>query len=238
MILWLLAAFCAFLVKGLCGFANTLVFTSLLSFGAANIEITPVELLLAYPSNLIMAWRGRKELQARVILPLAALILSGDLAGALLLKNVNVTAVRIFFGAAVIAVALEMLVRTLRPSRKKGSPVALALIGLLSGVMSGMFGVTALMVAYVSRRTENSAAMKANISAVFVADNTFRLILYLFMGIVTFSSLKTALMLLPAALLGLFTGVKFSGKLKESTVRLLVIALLLLSGALLIAKNL
>lgn len=239
MILWMAAAFCAFLVKGLCGFANTLVFTSLLSFGTANIEITPVDLLLGYPPNLIMAFRGRKQLQAGVILPLVALIVSGDLVGALLLKNVNVTAVRIVFGAAVIVVALQMLARQLRPSpKKKGSPAALAFIGLLSGVMSGLFGVAALMVAYVSRRTENSEAMKANISAVFAADNSFRLILYLTMGIVTLSSLKTALMLLPAALLGLFAGVKCSGRLKETHVRLLVILLLIISGAVLIAKNL
>ena len=43
MVLWMVAAFCAFFVKGVCGFANTLVFTSILSFGTANIEITPKE---------------------------------------------------------------------------------------------------------------------------------------------------------------------------------------------------
>ena len=237
MLFWLFSAFCAFFVKGVCGFANTLVFTSLLSFGSANIEITPVDLLLGYPPNLIMMLRGRKTLQAKVILPLIALILAGDAVGALLLKNVDVGKVKILFGLAVIAVALEMLTREYRPKRK-GSAAALAFIGVLSGVMSGLFGVAALMVAYVSRMTENSEAMKANLGAVFAADNTFRLILYLAMGIVTVSSLKTALTLLPAALLGLFLGVACGGKLKESHVRMLVILLLLASGAVLIAKNL
>ena len=46
MLLWFIASFIAFFVKGVCGFANTLVFTSMLSFGTANIEITPVDLLL------------------------------------------------------------------------------------------------------------------------------------------------------------------------------------------------
>ncbi len=53
MIYWIMAAFCAFFIKGLCAFANTLVFTTILSFGNNNINITPVELLLGYPSNLI-----------------------------------------------------------------------------------------------------------------------------------------------------------------------------------------
>ncbi|MBR3740955.1 MAG: sulfite exporter TauE/SafE family protein [Clostridia bacterium] len=237
MLFWLFSAFCAFFVKGVCGFANTLVFTSMLSFGSTNIGITPVDLLLGYPPNLIMMLRGRKTLQWKVILPLIALILAGDAAGALLLKNVDVGKVKILFGLAVIAVALEMLTRQYRPKRK-GSPIVLAFIGILSGVMSGLFGVAALMVAYVSRMTESSEAMKANLGAVFAADNTFRLILYLAMGIVTVSSLKTALTLLPAALLGLFLGVQCGGKLKEAHVRMLVILLLLASGAVLIAKNL
>ena len=46
MLLWFIASFIAFFVKGVCGFANTLVFTSMLSFGTANIEITPVDLFL------------------------------------------------------------------------------------------------------------------------------------------------------------------------------------------------
>ena len=36
MILWFIVAFTAYFVKGLCDFANTLVFTTILSFGAAN----------------------------------------------------------------------------------------------------------------------------------------------------------------------------------------------------------
>ena len=52
---WIIATLSAFFVKGLCGFANTLVFTTLLSFGNQNIHISPVELLLGYPTNLIIA---------------------------------------------------------------------------------------------------------------------------------------------------------------------------------------
>ena len=46
MFLWISAAILAYFIKGLCGFANTLVFTTLLSFGHSNISISPVELLL------------------------------------------------------------------------------------------------------------------------------------------------------------------------------------------------
>ena len=55
MIWWIAATLCAFYVKGLCGFANTLVFTTVMSFGVSNRNISPVELLLGYPSNAIIA---------------------------------------------------------------------------------------------------------------------------------------------------------------------------------------
>lgn len=48
MILWLIAAFTAYFVKGLCGFANGLIFTTILGFGAPNANISPVNTLLGY----------------------------------------------------------------------------------------------------------------------------------------------------------------------------------------------
>ena len=42
--LWLIiATVCAYFVKGLCGFANTLVFTTILGFTMNNINISPLE---------------------------------------------------------------------------------------------------------------------------------------------------------------------------------------------------
>ena len=39
----IIAVICAFIVKGMCGFANTLVFTTVLSFSTNNINISPLE---------------------------------------------------------------------------------------------------------------------------------------------------------------------------------------------------
>lgn len=238
MILWFAASFISFFIKGLCGFANTLVFTSILSFGAANIEITPVNLLLGYPSNLIMAWRGRKMLRPRLVLPLGGLLIAGDLVGALLLKNVDIGAVRVIFGVMVTGLALQMLIRHFRPARKKDSPLVTVLIALFSGISCGLFGVAAMLVACVSRATDSTEAMKANFSAICAMDNSFRLILYIVMGIMTLSSLKTAAIQLPVALAGLYGGILCSGRLREDYVRILTILLLLISGIVLIAQNL
>ena len=95
--LWIIATVVAFFIKGLCGFANTLVFTSILGFGVNNVIISPVELVLGYPTNLILTWQNRKELKKQVFIPLSILVLAGSIPGAFLLKNVDSRIIKIIF---------------------------------------------------------------------------------------------------------------------------------------------
>lgn len=79
MIWWIIATICAFFVKGLCGFANTLVFTTILSFGNNNINISPIELILGYPTNAILAWKERKSIDRNVCIALSVLVIVGSI---------------------------------------------------------------------------------------------------------------------------------------------------------------
>ena len=83
MLLWIIATLAAFYVKGLCGFANTLVFNAIMNFGESAVNISPVELVLGFPSNIIMTWRGRKSLRAGVFVPPTIMMLLGSAVGAL-----------------------------------------------------------------------------------------------------------------------------------------------------------
>lgn len=238
MALWIVAASVAYFVKGLCGFANTLVFTSILSFGASNASISPVDLLLGYPANLVLAWKNRRRLDPKIWLPLAALVLAGSIPGAMMLKNVNAGAVKLVFGGVVVALGMEMLLRERGRRQVRSSKPVLAIIGVTAGVLCGLFGVGALLAAYVSRVTDEDSAFKANISAVFIVDNTFRIILYSTLGLLVPETVKFALLLIPFALLGLLAGMKCCGHMDERHVRRITVVLLILSGASLILKNL
>ena len=90
--LWIFATFTSYIIKGLCGFANTMVFTAMLSFGSVNANISPVDLLLGYPANAILTWKNRKSLDPKVFIPLSAMVLAGSIPGSFLLKNVNASA--------------------------------------------------------------------------------------------------------------------------------------------------
>ena len=252
---WIIAALCAFFVKGLCGFANTLVFSTILSFGTSNLQITPVELLLGFPTNLILAWRERGAIRWKLCLPLILLVLAGNIPGILLLKNADSGSVKIFFGFVIAGLGVEMLVRESRSregaaSRRMPAGTAagshggssfladrllLLLIGILSGVLSGMFGIGAMLAAYISRVTDDSHGFRANMCAIFMVENLFRIIMYRTAGILTPAVLGQAALLLPAMLAGLAAGIKSSSLLNEKAVRKVVLVMLIVSGLALVA---
>ena len=236
--LWILATLVAFYIKGLCGFANTLVFTSIMAYGTDNASISPVELILGFPTNLILAWTNRSRLKRSVYIPLSILVLIGSLPGAFLLKNAGAGFVKVIFGVIVILIGAEMLLKSAGRLRFRRSRLMLGAVAILSGVLCGLFGVGALLAAYVGSVTQSSDEFKANASAVFIVDNLFRLFLYSALGIITAASLKQALLLSPFMLIGLFAGIKSSRVLDEAKVRRLVILLLILSGFLMILQNL
>lgn len=96
----------------------------------------------------------------------------------------------------------------------------------------------ALLAAYVSRVTKNDESFKANISAVFIVENSFRIVLYKALGLLTPDTIKSVILLTPFALLGLFTGIKCCGHMNDEIVRKNTTVLLILSGIALVLKNL
>ena len=237
--LWLITAtVCAYFVKGLCGFANTLVFTTILGFTMNNINISPLEVLLGYPTNVILAWKERKNLGRKIWLPLTALVIAGSLPGIFLLKNADAGIIKLIFGFVVVFIGLEMLVREFIGKESKGSKPVLITIGILSGILCGLYGVGALLAAYVNRVTKDNGSFKANMCAVFIIENMMRICIYAATGIITPEILKNAAILMPFMLAGLFLGIKSSAVLNEKTAKKAVTAALIVSGAALIIENL
>lgn len=236
--LWMVAAVIAYIVKGLCGFANTLVFSSILSFGTSNVNITPVESLLGCISNTIYAFKERRSINWKQCLPVAALVILGSIPGMFFLKHADTGVIKIIFGFVIIFIGIEMLFRELKPTKMKSNKVVLLIIGLLSGVLCGLYGIGALLSAYFSRVTDNSKAFKANICVVFLIDHIFRLTFYVFLDILTLETVKLTAMVLPFMLLGLFVGMKCCKFLDERKIKLLVVVMLIISGIALVINSL
>lgn len=237
MIWWIVATLCAFFVKGLCGFANTLVFTSIMSFGLSNRDISPVELLLGYPTNALIAFRERRAIDWKLCLPLSVLVAAGSIPGILLLKGADTRAVKLLFGVVIVAVGVEMLLREHTKKPVKESRLLLGVIGLLSGVLCGLYGVGALLGAYVGRVAKDSSAFRANLCVVFFIENTMRIALYGACGLLGAGMLWQAVRLAPCMAAGLYLGVRCRGLLDEKHAKELVIVTLIISGLSLIAAQ-
>ncbi|MBR6789444.1 MAG: sulfite exporter TauE/SafE family protein [Oscillospiraceae bacterium] len=229
------AVLLSFFVKGLSGFANTLIFGTIMNFRSENLEITPLSTILSLPSNLFIAWKERRSIARRTFLGLTLIVIAGSVPGAFFLKAADSGLLRTVFGLLTIGFGVEMYFRE-RAGKRGGSKPVMLLIGFLSGIFSGLFCVSALLAAYVGRTAENASEFRGTLCAVFAADNIFRIVLYALGGILTGKILLDGLMLLPFAAAGLAAGILLSGRLQEKTVKKLVIFLLILSGAALIFK--
>ncbi|MBR4039595.1 MAG: sulfite exporter TauE/SafE family protein [Clostridia bacterium] len=235
---WILATLCAFFVKGLCGFANTLVFTTVMSFGLSNRDITPVELLLGYPGNALIAFRERRSIDPVLCLRLSLLVVLGSIPGMLLLRDADTGIVKLLFGVVIAALGVEMLLRGRHTEQAEASGKVLAVIGILSGVLCGLYGVGALLGAYISRVAKDASAFRANICVVFFVENTMRIVFYSAAGILNAGMALQAARLLPFALAGLLLGAKSGAVLDEKSVKRMVIVMLIVSGVALIAGQL
>lgn len=214
------------------------MFTTILSFGNSNVNISPVELMIGYPTNFILAWKERKSIKWSVCIPLALLVIIGSIPGVLFLKNTDTTIIKTFLGVVIIFIGLEMFLREFQTRKIKQSKVVLGIIGVLSGLLCGLYGIGALLGAYVNRVTDDSSSFKANICIVFLVENTFRIVLYSLYGIITLDIVKQAIVLIPFMLIGLVLGM-FSGKfLDEKVIKKLVISMLIISGIALVVNNL
>ena len=239
MILWMLAVLVGYFVKGVAGIGNTLVVTSAMAYTRTNAEITPVELLLCVPTNLAVTWVYRRHINWKLAVAPLCMVLAGDFLGVLLLKNVDVTAMKMIFGVVLMLLSVEQLWREWRGKPGKAAHPALMLaLGISAGVLCGMFGVGALLAAYLSRVTTDDQTYKGTMSVIFTVENFFRIAAYSAAGLLTRASLLNAAMLLPFMALGLFLGIRLSSRMNARTMRIIIGAMLLFSGVPLVLAGL
>ncbi len=233
-----ISALIAYFIKGITGFGNTLVMGSLFSFIIPNKLTTPIDLILGIPTNIYIVWIERKNISLKIVVPLSLMLLCGIIPGTFLLKLGDDRLLKSIFGIIIICMAFEMLTRdSIKNKGDKNNPIFLAIIGVTSGILAGLYGIGALLVAYISRTTDNKNQFRGNICCVFLVDNIFRFFLYWFTDILNKEVFLLALFLSPAVFLGMFIGVKVDSNMKEETVKKSVIALLIISGIVLIIKS-
>ena len=232
------AALCAHFVKGLCGFGDSIVFSTALAFFMPNVAITPLHTLVSFAPNPILLWQNRKYFNFKQCLPLAVLVLLGDIPGIFLLRNMDTRILKMVFGGAIVLISLDMLRREKKGQWGQVTPAFTVFMGLLSGLTCGLFSIGVTIAAYMGRLTQNPRQFRANINFLFMVDSIFRTTAYILTGIITWEIALRALELIPCMLAGVALGMRCSKKIDDKKARLLIILLLIVSGVMLIINNL
>ncbi len=218
----------SYFIKGLTGFGNTVIMAPLYAFHVSPTITSPIDLLFSVPTNLIITWKEKKHIDLRLVLPLGGLIILGNIPGMLFLKYMRVEGLKLVLGVVVAGIGLYRILsqnKTYRFNRW-----VLVVIGVLSGVLAGMYGIALPIVLYITQSVGNKNAFRANLCLVFLIDNFSRLVLYGTGGLLNAYAIRLALTLSPAVFLGLFLGINMSSKLKEKTANQVVHVILILSG--------
>jgi uncharacterized membrane protein YfcA len=227
----LIIQFCSFFVKGLVGFGDPLISSPMLSLTKLeNSQITPMNLLMGWPLNLYITFKNRKSFSIKATIPMIVCILIGMFPGMFLLKYGSSWIIKAGLGVLILACGIEMLTRK-ESKVGSGNPVIMALVSTLSGFTAGLFGINLFFVAYIERTGYvNRNQFRGQMCFIFLVENTIRLISYIIGGFYTLDILKIALISAVGVIGGMFLGSRVDSKLKESTIRRIIIVVFMCAG--------
>lgn len=213
--------------------------TPLYSFVLMSRQITPIDLLFSIPINSFLVLKDRKSFSLTIVLPLSILLLLGDIIGTLVLQSTQDRILKIILSILVIVIAIEIFTRPKNVQNKKPNRIFLGIIGIISGISAGLFGISVLLVAYISRTTTSRGSFRASLGFVFLIDNFFRLLYYLTLPnpIITSETFRYVSILFPAVFIGMTIGLFLEKYISEKIMLYILVLLLLSSGIVLFVQN-
>ena len=219
-----LSQLAGFVIKGLAGFGNPLLTNPLMAMRLDNVVITPTNILLDLPVNAWISWRARHSFQIRQVLPVLIAILLGVIPGTLLLK----------LGTPWIIKALLLRDRTHSMTPRSWLR---NLLSFASGVMSGLFGINLLFLAYIERVSADREAFRGSICFIFLIENAFRAVTYFANDIFTAFTLTLTAVSIPAAILGVWIGTMIDRRMGERASKRFIIFIFILGGLSILIKS-
>jgi uncharacterized membrane protein YfcA len=185
----------------------------------------------------VAVWKLRHALDWRRLWPFVAGGALGVPLGIAILGSVSPDAMRAGIGVFLVAYGLHGLARPAIRPVKAGGAAADAGIGVLGGIVGGATGLAGIVpTIWCGIRGWPKDVQRAVFQPVAVAIFVMTALWLGGRGIATAGTIKLFLVGLPALLAGTWVGFKLYGRLDETTFRKAVLVLLILSGALLIAR--
>jgi uncharacterized membrane protein YfcA len=232
--LFLLATFTGALVAGLSGFAFGLVASSIWLYILTPMQTATLIIAFGLIVQGYAVWKLRRALDWRKLWPFVLGAALGVPVGVSILSWANPTHLRAGIGAFLVLYALYALLRPAIAPVKAGGAVADAGIGFLNGVLGGITGLAGILVTvWCGLRGWPKDVQRTVFQPVAVATFLMSALWIGAKGAIAPDTIKLFLIGLPALLAGTWLGLKLFGRLDEAGFRKVVLALLLISGAVL-----
>lgn len=226
------------LVYVLFGFGSGLIAVGSLALVFPELKDVVVLLLLVnLPAELMVTWQSRRQIRWRPIGGLGVGIALGIPLGAWLLDATEPAIVLTALGWFLLGVGL-LFIRLPAGGRFMPPAVAAPPVGLLSGVLTGLFGTGGPpLIVWYHLSAADKGAFRANLMAIFLLMTAVRVPSYVAAGLVTAPRLWSSLLVMPAVLFGAWLGHRLHVQISERTFRRLVSVLLAALGAMLLVRH-
>ena len=233
-----LTVFVGYTVFGVTGFGASPITVPVLAHVLPLPFVLPLAAALDLGSAAVLGLHTRKQADVRELLWLAPFTIIGLALGVTLLVSLPRNATLLALGAFVCGYALYILLHR-GPRRPLGRAWA-APAGLLSGVLGALFGVGGPpYVVYIAGRIPDTTAQRATISQMVALNVGLRVAAFAIAGLLAGRDLWLAIgLLLPVAWAGVWAGNRVHTRVAPVMVVRIVGAVLLISGASLIARAL
>ncbi len=232
---FLLATFTGAVVSGLAGFAFAPIIASIWLH-----ILTPVETVtLIAAFGLIVqgagSWRVRHALDWRRLAPFLIGAAGGIPLGIAILQWADVRHVKTAVGAFLVLFAAYSLLRPSLAPVQTGGKALDGAVGFVNGVLAGIAGIPGILVVmWATLRRWPNDVQRAVFQPLALASFAIITVLLGASGTITTRTIKLFFLGLPILLAGTWLGLRLYGRLDQDNFRRIVLALLALSGLLLV----
>ncbi len=234
-----LAVFLGQFVYSAVGFGSGMITISLLTLMFGHVDLfVPFFLLLCLPAELTVAIRDRQHVRFKETGTFLLYITPGLVIGAWVLKSAPDRILLVALGSLITLMAIYYLFLEKRFRFQTDNPLWVPVAGSLSGILGGLYGVSGPpLIVYFKSAGRPKRVFRAALLTIFLFMSFVRLAIYGTMQFYTVPILLSALATLPFAAAGVGVGMWSHERIPEDRFRTLTSLMLLISGLLLILKN-
>lgn len=236
LMVFIAATFAGALVAGLSGFAFGLVAASIWLYILTPLQSASLITAFGLIVQGYSVWKLRGALDWRRLWPFILGTALGVPAGVTILTWSDPGHVRTGVGAVLVLYSLYALFRPAMAPLKRPGAAADAVVGFLNGALGGITGLAGILVMiWCGLRGWPKDVQRAVFQPIAVATFVVSALCIGAKGALSADTVRLFLAGLPALFAGTWLGLTLFGRLDEAAFRKIVLALLLASGAVLIA---